>query len=69
MIYQSIRISRILVLASALIDYRIPCIFRELGIGVVPFSPLGRGFFAGYKPDVAPEHDARKVRISYHCQY
>lgn len=21
--------------------------FRELGIGIVPYSPLGRGFFAG----------------------
>ncbi|CAK9196608.1 unnamed protein product [Sphagnum troendelagicum] len=24
---------------------------RELGIGIVPYSPLGRGFFAGYVPD------------------
>ena len=22
-------------------------LFRELGIGIVPYSPLGRGFFAG----------------------
>lgn len=22
---------------------------RELGIGIVPYSPLGRGFLAGYK--------------------
>lgn len=21
--------------------------YRELGIGIVPYSPLGRGFFAG----------------------
>jgi len=21
--------------------------YRELGIGIVPFSPLGRGFFGG----------------------
>jgi aryl-alcohol dehydrogenase-like predicted oxidoreductase len=23
------------------------CACRELGIGIVPYSPLGRGFFAG----------------------
>jgi aryl-alcohol dehydrogenase-like predicted oxidoreductase len=22
-------------------------VFRELGIGIVPYSPLGRGFFSG----------------------
>ncbi len=26
------------------------CACRELGIGIVPYSPLGRGFFAGYLP-------------------
>jgi aryl-alcohol dehydrogenase-like predicted oxidoreductase len=24
---------------------------RELGIGIVPYSPLGHGFFAGYKAE------------------
>lgn len=31
-------------------DFPLSCVifaFRELGIGVVPYSPLGRGFFAG----------------------
>ena len=34
---------------------------RELGIGIVCYSPLGRGFFAGYKPEAATENDFRKV--------
>ena len=35
---------------------------RELGIAIVSYSPLGRGFFAGYKPeDAKSENDFRKV--------
>jgi aryl-alcohol dehydrogenase-like predicted oxidoreductase len=34
---------------------------RELGIGVVPYSPLGRGFLAGLKPENLTENDFRKV--------
>jgi aryl-alcohol dehydrogenase-like predicted oxidoreductase len=35
---------------------------RELGIGLVPYSPLGRGFLGGTLPDPAtlPESDYRK---------
>jgi aryl-alcohol dehydrogenase-like predicted oxidoreductase len=34
---------------------------RELGIAIVSYSPLGRGFFAGYKPeDATAENDFRK---------
>lgn len=35
---------------------------RELGIGIVPYSPLGRGFLGGAVPDPAtlPESDYRK---------
>ncbi|CAM6040112.1 unnamed protein product [Sphagnum compactum] len=33
---------------------------RELGIGVVPYSPLGRGFLAGMKPENLAENDFRK---------
>jgi len=35
---------------------------RELGIGIVPYSPLGRGFFGGTLPDPAtlPDTDYRK---------
>ena len=33
---------------------------RELGIGLVPFSPLGRGFLTGsVKPDTVPDGDFR----------
>ncbi|CAK9197327.1 unnamed protein product [Sphagnum troendelagicum] len=34
---------------------------RELGIGVVPYSPLGRGFLAGLKPENLTENDFRKT--------
>jgi aryl-alcohol dehydrogenase-like predicted oxidoreductase len=34
---------------------------RELGIGVVPYSPLGRGFLAGLKPENLAENDFRKL--------
>lgn len=36
---------------------------RELGIGFVPYSPLGRGFLTGkiQKPDDLPEDDYRKT--------
>src|SRR6202453_2839391 len=35
---------------------------RELGIGFVPYSPLGRGFLTGrfQKPEVLPEDDFRR---------
>ncbi len=35
---------------------------RELGIGFVPFSPLGRGFLTGTftRPEDLPEGDARR---------
>ncbi len=36
------------------------CVSRELGIALVPYSPLGRGFFAGYKP-AAAKQDFRSV--------
>jgi aryl-alcohol dehydrogenase-like predicted oxidoreductase len=36
------------------------CVSRELGIALVPYSPLGRGFFAGYKPE-AGKQDFRSV--------
>ncbi|KAH8947504.1 hypothetical protein BDL97_11G045000 [Sphagnum fallax] len=32
---------------------------RELGIGIVPYSPLGRGFFAGYVPAGKDQNDFR----------
>jgi aryl-alcohol dehydrogenase-like predicted oxidoreductase len=36
---------------------------RELGIGIVPYSPLGRGFLAGFKDPTATEgYDFRKVK-------
>ncbi|MFN0292466.1 aldo/keto reductase [Pedobacter helvus] len=36
---------------------------KELGIGFVPYSPLGRGFISGdfQKPDDFPENDFRRV--------
>lgn len=34
---------------------------RELGISIVSYSPLGRGFFAGYNPQEAKEGDFRKM--------
>lgn len=36
---------------------------RELGIGFVPYSPLGRGFLTGQfvKPEDLPEGDSRRV--------
>ncbi|CAM6052273.1 unnamed protein product, partial [Sphagnum compactum] len=34
---------------------------RELGIGIVPYSPLGRGFFAGFKVAEATDGDSRKM--------
>lgn len=39
--------------------------FRELGIGIVAYSPLGRGFFSsGAKlVDELPDDDFRKVII------
>jgi aryl-alcohol dehydrogenase-like predicted oxidoreductase len=36
------------------------CVYTELGIALVPYSPLGRGFFAGYKPG-AENQDSRNV--------
>ncbi len=34
---------------------------RELGIAIVPYSPLGKGFFAGSKLTGAEEGDIRAV--------
>jgi aryl-alcohol dehydrogenase-like predicted oxidoreductase len=34
---------------------------RELGIAIVPYSPLGRGFFAGYTVEGNKEGDTRAV--------
>ncbi len=34
---------------------------RELGIAIVPYSPLGRGFFAGYTVEGIKEGDLRSV--------
>ena len=36
---------------------------RELGIGIVAYSPLGRGFFAGFTPDDNREQDGRRVTL------
>ena len=36
---------------------------RELGIGIVAYSPLGRGFFAGFTPDANREQDVRRVTL------
>ena len=35
---------------------------RELGIGLVPFSPLGRGFLTGKapRPEATPDDDYRR---------
>ncbi len=43
-------------------EVRVLPLCRELGIGFVPFSPLGRGFFAGAVRDAAgiPAGDVRK---------
>ena len=42
---------------------------RELGIAIVCYSPLGRGFFAGYKPEgIADENDFRKVWRKFSLQ-
>lgn len=39
---------------------------RELGIGFVPFSPLGRGFLTGaVKPDSLPESDWRSKMVRF----
>lgn len=34
---------------------------RELGIGIVPYSPLGKGFFTGIKLAELSDGDYRKV--------
>ncbi|KAH8947507.1 hypothetical protein BDL97_11G045300 [Sphagnum fallax] len=34
---------------------------RELGIAIVPYSPLGRGFFAGYTVEGIKEGDLRSI--------
>jgi aryl-alcohol dehydrogenase-like predicted oxidoreductase len=34
---------------------------RELGIAIVPYSPLGSGFFAGYNAREQKEGDFRTV--------
>ena len=38
---------------------------RELGIGFVPYSPLGRGFLTGQikSPEDLPESDVRRIRF------
>lgn len=36
-----------LVCVSCFIEYCNVITCRELGIGIVPYSPLGRGFFGG----------------------
>ena len=49
------------VLAFVIILTILYFVCRELGIAIVPYSPLGRGFFAGYNPENAAENDFRKV--------
>jgi aryl-alcohol dehydrogenase-like predicted oxidoreductase len=46
------------------LEPRILPLLRELGIGLVPFSPLGRGFLTGAVPraEELPEGDFRKTR-------
>ena len=39
------------------------CCRRELGIGIVAYSPLGRGFFAGYTPEDNTVEDRRQVTL------
>lgn len=34
---------------------------KELGIGIVPYSPLGRGFFSGIKASELTDNDYRKT--------
>lgn len=34
---------------------------RELGIGIVPYSPVGRGFFYGVRAADLKDGDFRKV--------
>ena len=43
---------------------------RELGIGLVPYCPLGRGFFAGEvkRAEEYPEGDFRRTDIRYRGQ-
>jgi aryl-alcohol dehydrogenase-like predicted oxidoreductase len=46
----------------------VECLCRELGIGIVPYSPLGRGFFAGaIKAEDLGANDFRRVRNSIEC--
>jgi len=44
------------------LEERIVAVVRELGIGIVPFSPLGRGFLAGNvkRAEEYPEGDYRR---------
>jgi aryl-alcohol dehydrogenase-like predicted oxidoreductase len=44
--------------------FSVPTIFRELGIGIVAYSPLGRGFFSSGAKLISdlPDDDFRKVR-------
>jgi aryl-alcohol dehydrogenase-like predicted oxidoreductase len=46
------------------LEARILPLLRELGIGLVPFSPLGRGFLTGKAPraEELPEGDYRRTR-------
>ena len=39
---------------------------RELGIGFVPFSPLGRGFLSGNLRDLAADDMRRKISPRFH---